>query len=103
MSRKLKKLVLLECRHNILSSLPASLSECPLVRVDFSDNHLADIPNTFAKFKSVEFLNLKGNNLDFELDQAASKGIPALVKFLEKREENLGFAKNKEKKMKGGA
>jgi Leucine-rich repeat (LRR) protein len=78
------------------------LSECPLVRLDLSDNHIADIPNSFAQFKTLEFLNLKGNNLELVVDQSASKGIPVLIKYLEKRIETQQFAKNKEKKLKGG-
>lgn len=98
--RDLKKLSVLDCKHNILSSLPESIGDLEsLTRLEVSNNHLTDIPDSFTKFKNIDFLNLKENNLENAVNSAAQSGLVPLIKFLLIRMENEEFDRAKAAKL----
>ena len=44
---------MLEIKNNILSALPEGLEECPLTRLEASDNHMLDIPDNLHKLTTI--------------------------------------------------
>ncbi|XP_074081443.1 leucine-rich repeat and calponin homology domain-containing protein 4 isoform X2 [Macrotis lagotis] len=72
----------LNVRRNQLSTLPDELGDLPLVRLDFSCNHVSRIPSSFRRLKHLQVILLDSNPLQSPPAQICLKGKLHIFKYL---------------------
>ncbi|KAM9001729.1 leucine-rich repeat and calponin homology domain-containing protein 4 isoform 1-T2 [Sarcophilus harrisii] len=79
---KLHSLRDLNVRRNQLSTLPDELGDLPLVRLDFSCNHVSRIPSSFRRLRHLQVILLDSNPLQSPPAQICLKGKLHIFKYL---------------------
>ncbi|XP_068919364.1 leucine-rich repeat and calponin homology domain-containing protein 4 isoform X3 [Petaurus breviceps papuanus] len=72
----------LNVRRNQLSTLPDELGDLPLVRLDFSCNHVSRIPSSFRRLRHLQVILLDSNPLQSPPAQICLKGKLHIFKYL---------------------
>ncbi|XP_074167736.1 leucine-rich repeat and calponin homology domain-containing protein 4 isoform X3 [Sminthopsis crassicaudata] len=89
---KLHSLRDLNVRRNQLSTLPDELGDLPLVRLDFSCNHVSRIPSSFRRLRHLQVILLDSNPLQSPPAQICLKGKLHIFKYLSLEAGERGFS-----------